>query len=41
MLAKGIRKDRNIKGIPVNNKEIKISQYADDTTLILDGRDNF
>ena len=27
----------NIKGISVDNNEIKIGQYADDTTLILDG----
>ena len=27
----------NIKGICVNHNDIKISQYADDTTLILDG----
>ena len=37
MLAKEIRKNRNINGIPVNNKEIKLTQYADDTMLILDG----
>ena len=37
MLAKAIRKNDNISGILVNNKEIKLSQYADDTTLILDG----
>ena len=37
VLAKEIRKDRNIKGIFVNQRELKISQYADDTTLILDG----
>ena len=37
MLAKEIRKDRNINGIVVRNEEIKLSQYADDTTLILDG----
>ena len=37
MLTKAIRKNDNISGILVNNKEIKLSQYADDTTLILDG----
>ena len=37
MLAKEIRKTRNINGILVNDEEIKLSQYADDTTLILDG----
>ena len=37
VLAKAIRKDRNIKGILVNQRELKISQYADDATLILDG----
>ena len=37
MLAKAIRENKNIKGIFVNGKEIKLSQYADDTTLILDG----
>ena len=34
MLAKRIRKDKDIKGIVVNNEEIKIRQYADDTTSI-------
>ncbi|KAL9982000.1 hypothetical protein ACROYT_G010777 [Oculina patagonica] len=37
VLAKAIRKNRNIKGILVKNKEIKLSQYADDTTLVLNG----
>ena len=31
------RTNKNIKGISVNNAEIKISQYADDTTFILNG----
>jgi len=34
VLTNAIRNDNNIKGISVNNKEIKISQYADDTTHI-------
>ena len=37
MLAKAIRENTSITGIFVNNREIKLSQYADDTTLILDG----
>ena len=37
VMAKAIRNNKNIKGISVNNQEVKISQYADDTTLILDG----
>ena len=36
VLAKAIRENKSIKGIFVNSKEIKLSQYADDTTLILD-----
>ena len=36
-LAKVIRESKNIKGILVKQREIKISQYADDTTLKLDG----
>ena len=40
MLAKAIRKNKKIVGILVNNKEIKLSQYADDTTLTLDGQRN-
>ena len=33
ILAKSIRKNTDIKGLRVKNTEIKISQYADDTTL--------
>ena len=32
-----IKNNKNIKGIKVGNKEFVISQYADDTSLILDG----
>ncbi|PJE77966.1 hypothetical protein CI610_03105 [invertebrate metagenome] len=34
-----IRNDKDIKGIKVGNKEFKLSQYADDTGLTLDGSD--
>ena len=37
ILAKAIRKNPFIKGLSVKEAEIRISQYADDTTLILDG----
>ena len=37
VLAEKIRNTKDIKGIFVNESEIKIRQYADDTTLILDG----
>ena len=30
-------KKKEIRGITVKGKEIRLSQYADDTTLILDG----
>ena len=36
-LAETMRKNKSIKGITIDGQEIKISQYADDTTLILDG----
>ena len=40
VLATTIRKDNEVKGITVGSTESKLSQYADDTTLILDGNQN-
>ena len=37
VLATAIRKNKKITGITINKNEFKISQYADDTILILDG----
>ena len=37
ILAAKIRSNKNIKGIKINNTEIKLSQYADDTSAYLDG----
>ena len=37
VLATTIHKDNEVKGITVGSTECKLSQYADDTTLILDG----
>ena len=37
ILAIMIRNDPKIKGITVGSKESKLSQYADDTSIILDG----
>ena len=37
MLAEAIRNKRGIRGIKIQDTEFKLSQYADDTTLILDG----
>ena len=36
-LATAIRNSDKVKGLLVNEKEIKIGQYADDTFLLLDG----
>ena len=37
ILAERIRTNKDIEGIFIKGNEIKISQYADDTTLILNG----
>ena len=37
ILAVLIRNEINITGIKIGNHEFKISQYADDTSLLLDG----
>ena len=37
ILGAAIRRDKLIYGIKILDKECKVSQYADDTTLILDG----
>ena len=37
ILGAAIRRDKQIHGIRISDKECKVSQYADDTTLILDG----
>ena len=35
-----IRNNNDIRGIIIDNKEYKISQYADDTQLFLNGSEN-
>ena len=37
ILAVLVKHNKNIRGIIVQNKEHKLSQYADDTSLTLDG----
>ena len=37
ILAHMIRQNGNIKGFSVHDKEIKLTQFADDTSLLLDG----
>ena len=37
ILSMLVKRNKHIKGIMINEKEFKISQFADDTTLTLDG----
>ena len=37
ILAKTVRNNKGITGFSLSNDEVKISQHADDTTLVLDG----
>ena len=37
IMAETIQSKQEIRGISINSNEIKLSQYADDMTLILDG----
>ena len=39
-MAIAIRQNLNIKGIPIGQKELKISQFADDSTFFLNGSPN-
>ena len=36
-MAEAFRKNARVKGIVINGKEIKLSQYTDDTTFVLNG----
>ena len=36
-MATAVRNSDKVKGISVNERELKIGQYADDTFLLLDG----
>ena len=35
LLSRSIKNDPTIKGIQVNKNELKVSQYADDTTVFV------
>ena len=37
IMAETFRKSKKIRGITIKDTDIKLSQYADDTTLVLDG----
>ena len=40
VLGQMIRNSKYVKGIVINNKEFKLSQYADDTQMFLDGSES-
>ena len=40
LLARAVKRDALIKGITIGNKEIKISMYADDTTVFVNDTDS-
>ena len=40
LFARAVKKDTDIKGINVDQKEIKITQYADDTTVLVSDCDS-
>ena len=40
ILAIRLRNNKNIKGINIGETEFKVSQFADDTSVFLDGSDN-
>jgi hypothetical protein len=40
-MSAAIKNDTSINGMKINNSEYLLSQYANDSSLILDGGDDF
>ena len=40
LLARALQNDNSIKGVNINKKEIKLSQFADDTTVLVNDQDS-
>ena len=40
LLARALQNDNSIKGVNINKKEIKVSQFADDTTVFVSDQDS-